>query len=190
MFRWRVRTAADLKIVVGSSGQFEPGWIPSDYQYLNLLKPDHWERTFGDRRLSAILAEHVFEHLTEDEGRAAIKTCAQYLRAGGYLRIAVPDGYSPDPAYIERVKPGGSGPGSHDHKVLYNFQLLASMMEAAGLRPKLLEYYSEDGQFHFVDWDPSTGKIWRSSRYDDRNSDGVLRYSSLIVDGSRDRQEA
>lgn len=186
MFLWRVRMSRDLKIVIGSSGQFEPGWMPSEYQYLNLLKPEHWRRSFGERKIDAILAEHVFEHLTLEEGQVALKTCAAFLRSGGYVRIAVPDGYNPDPAYITRVKPGGTGPGSDDHKVLYNFELLSKMMEEASLRPRALEYYSKNGQFHYTDWDPLSGKIYRSRRYDERNADGILRYTSVIVDGIKE----
>jgi predicted SAM-dependent methyltransferase len=183
VFILRARVASDLRIVVGSSGQFEPGWIATEYQYLNLLVPLHWERAFGKRKLDAIVAEHVFEHLTAGDGLIGIRTCAQFLKPGGYLRIAVPDGFSPDPEYIDRVRPGGTGPGSDDHKVLYNIDLLASMLRKCGLTPVPLEYYSADGNFHYEDWNPSTGKISRSRRFDERNADGILRYTSLIVDG-------
>jgi len=47
---------------------------------------------------------------------------------------------------------------------------------------KLLEWHGEGGQFHYVDWDPRQGMIRRSSKFDPRNRDGTLAYSSLIVD--------
>lgn len=34
------------------------------------------------------------------------------LKPGGYVRVAVPDGFHPDPAYIEMGRPGGYGTGS------------------------------------------------------------------------------
>ena len=184
-FWWQVRSHADLRIVVGSSGKYQPGWIPTDREYLDLLIPKHWRRAFGTRRASVILAEHVFEHLTEAEGEQAIGVCAQYLKPGGYLRVAVPDGYCPDPRYINYVKPGGTGSGSDDHKVLYNVDTLTSAMLRCGLVPEPLEWYSSQGAFSFKDWDPTSGLIERSRRFDERNAGGRLAYTSLIVDGRR-----
>lgn len=37
------------------------------------------------------LAEHVWEHMTYEEGCQAAKNCYDYLADGGYLRVAVPD---------------------------------------------------------------------------------------------------
>jgi predicted SAM-dependent methyltransferase len=48
-----------------------------------------------------MLAEHVWEHLTEEEGLAAARACFKYLSPGGFLRVVVPDGLHPDPAYVE-----------------------------------------------------------------------------------------
>ena len=186
LFFWRARTMTRLRVVVGSSGVYEHGWIPTEYEYLNLLEPRHWSRAFGRRKIDVILAEHVFEHLTEEQGRTAMKNCARFLRRGGYLRIAVPDGYSPDPDYIDRVKPGGWGEGSDDHKVLYNIDSLSRSMVAAGLRVRPLEYYDANGKFVFVDWEKSTGMVHRSRRFDERNADGALKYTSLILDGVLD----
>ncbi len=87
------------RIVIGAGAKREAGWIPTQMQYLDLLKPDHWERFFQPNSIDAILAEHVWEHLTMDEGRDAARTCFKYLRPGGYLRIAVPDELHPSPAY-------------------------------------------------------------------------------------------
>lgn len=35
-----------VKIVVGSSGVFEESWTPTDIQFLNLLDPGHWKKSF------------------------------------------------------------------------------------------------------------------------------------------------
>ena len=45
------------------------------------------------RSTAHVGAEHVFEHLTWDEARAALANISQYLKDGGRIRIAVPDGY-------------------------------------------------------------------------------------------------
>ncbi len=56
-----------------------------------MLRRDHWVAAFGDRRIDALLCEHVWESLTEAEGRAAARLCYDVLKPGGYLRRAVPD---------------------------------------------------------------------------------------------------
>ena len=51
-----------------------------------------------------------------------------------------------------------------------------------GFKVELLEYWDEDGNFHFKNWTNKHGKVKRSKRYDSRNSDGQLNYTSLIID--------
>jgi predicted SAM-dependent methyltransferase len=98
------------------------------------------------------------------------------------LRIAVPDGYNPNPHYIDYVRPGGTGAGADDHKILYNYVTLKSSLEGAGFEVQLLEYWDEKGEFHFINWTDEAGHIMRSRRYDKRNQEGNLNYTSLIVD--------
>lgn len=185
----RVRRAAQkhpIRIVIGASNIYEEGWIPTEVQYLNLLLPKHWKRIFKKGSVDAMLAEHVWEHLSLEDGILAAKHCYEYLKPGGYLRVAVPDGFHPDSEYIERVKVGGTGPGATDHKVLYNAELITQSFSKVGFRVELLEYFDSNGNFHFKEWDPNAGYIHRSKRYDKRNADGELRYTSLIVDAHKD----
>jgi predicted SAM-dependent methyltransferase len=168
--------------VVGASGVYEEGWIPTDVHTLNLLKPGRWLLFFKPGTIHAILAEHVWEHLSPEEGQTGAATCYMFLRSNGYLRIAVPDGFHPSKDYIDYVKPGGSGAGADDHKVLYNYRNLSTMLERCGFSVRLLEYFDETGKFHFNEWDRKDGMIHRSSRYDERNSNGELNYTSLIID--------
>lgn len=69
-------------IVVGASGVFQDEWIPTDINTLNLLKPDTWKLFFRENSIAAILAEHVWEHLTLHEGHTAAMTCYRYLMKG------------------------------------------------------------------------------------------------------------
>ncbi len=181
----RLRRTDSKKIVVGASGVFENGWIPTDVHTLNLLKPKRWKLFFKDSSIDVILAEHVWEHLTAMDGVTAAKTCFQYLKPNGYVRIAVPDGFHPDPNYINYVKPAGSGAGADDHKVLYNYHSLADTFQQAGFDITLLEYFDEKGEFHFTDWNKNDGMIHRSSRYDERNVQHPLSYTSLILDARK-----
>jgi len=170
------------RIVVGASGIFEDGWIPTDVHTLNLLKPERWKLFLKVQSVEAILAEHVWEHLTPSEGLIAAKTCYRYIMKGGYARIAVPDGYHNKQEYIDYVKPGGSGAGADDHKILYTYKTLSKVFCDAGFKVKLLEYFDENGAFIYNEWDPSKGMIHRSKRFDERNNGGQLNYTSLIID--------
>lgn len=154
-------------------------------EYLNLLHETDWQKFFPLGTLEAILAEHVWEHLTPGDGVVAAKTCFDYLRPGGRLRLAVPDGFNPSPEYREWVRPGGSGAGAEDHKALYTHESMDRLLTGVGFQVELLEYFDADGKFHFTDWDPADGVIHRSRRFDERNRDGRLGYTSLIVDAHK-----
>ena len=184
-FEQQLAAGAALRVVVGTSGRSVPGWISSDIGYLNLLRPEQWAGYFAPASIEAILAEHVWEHLTLDEGRIAAKTCYAYLKPGGYLRVAVPDGFHPDPAYRDAVRVGGVGFGADDHKVLFDQATLAAIFTSVGFVVTLLEHFDEEGAFHATHWDPGDGLIRRSRRFDPRNYDGTLRYTSLILDARK-----
>ncbi len=173
---------SSLRVVIGASGIFESGWIPTDIDQLNILQKGDWEAFFIPNSIDALLAEHVWEHLTLEEGTLGSRHCFYYLKPGGYLRIAVPDGNHPDPDYIEYVRPGGVGAGADDHKILYTIEILSSLLEKIGFMVQPLEYFDTSGEFHFTNWTPESGMIHRSSRYDSRNTNGSLKMTSLIID--------
>ena len=175
-----------VKIVVGASGVFDRGWIPTDIDTLNLLHDNDWKFYFRENAIDMIMAEHVWEHLTERDGIDAAKQCFPYIKRGGHLRIAVPDGYHPSAEYINYVKPGGSGFGSDDHKVLYNYKSLGNVLRTAGFSVDFLEYFDEHGEFHSQAWSPQDGLIRRSKNYDERNQGGLLNYTSIILDGRKE----
>lgn len=181
----RLRAAAGkspLRIVLGASGYVEQGWTGTEVEYLDILNTENWERYFKESSIDAILAEHVWEHLFPEEGVAAAENCFKYLRAGGYLRIAVPDGNHPDPDYIRQVEIGGTGVGASDHKILYTWESLQGMLRKVGFHCHLLEYFDQNGEFHGLDWDSRSGMIHRSRKYDRRNTSNHLTYTSLIID--------
>jgi predicted SAM-dependent methyltransferase len=187
--RWRRRyrlthlsKSQPTKIVIGSGGTKFEGWIQTERDDLNLVIASDWESYFPEDSLDAILAEHVWEHLTPAESIVAAKNCFRFLKSGGRLRVAVPDGYHPNPRYIEDVMPGGVGLGAEDHKVLFTYVELSKIFQSVGFEVKLLEYFDESGDFHFVDWATSDGFVERSKRFDDRNRNLPLSYTSIILD--------
>ncbi|WP_242222339.1 SAM-dependent methyltransferase [Bacillus cereus group sp. BfR-BA-01380] len=148
---------------------------------LNLLKREDWTKQFAPNSIEAILAEHVWEHLTYEEGREVAKICYEFLQPGSHLRCAVPDAFFPDEDY----QVGGPGLLDHpaaSHKIVHNYKTMTSMFEEAGFEVKLLEYCDENGEFHYNDWNEKDGFIYRSKRFDHRNQDGQLGFVSLIVD--------
>lgn len=173
----------DLRFDIGSSKfNITSRWIKTDIDTLNLTRANEWQEILGSLKLSNVFAEHVWEHLTPEQGDAGNKNIFNHLKKGGRFRVAVPDGYMPDPTYIDYVKPGGNGAGADDHKLLYNYSIMKAALEKVGFKVELLEYWDENGKFHFTDWNTEHGKVLRSRRFDKRNESGELKYTSLIVD--------
>jgi len=178
----KYRSGGKLKIIVGASDDKQKVWIPTNIETLNLLNDNDWKNLFKENSLSAILAEHVWEHLTPEEGLGAFKRCYRYLKPGGYLRIALPDAYSIDQNYINMVKPGGYGKGANIHKSFYDYQNLSETLQSTGFIVNLLEYYDKNGQFINHPWQAEDGLIKRSVNFDPRNKNGKIGYTSLIID--------
>ncbi len=171
-----------VKIILGGGNTSQEGWLLTDINDLNITNVKDWEKILNGKKADRLMAEHVWEHLTEEATEKANQLCFKYLKKRGTLRIAVPDGYFPDPEYIDYVKPGGHGAGADDHKILYTYKTMKEKLEKAGFAVTLLEYWDENGKFHYTDWTDEGGHIRRSRRFDARNQDGALKYTSLIVD--------
>jgi predicted SAM-dependent methyltransferase len=179
----------NLKVVIGA-GEYNnnPEWLQTQETELNLLKRGNWEKKFFSNTLEAILAEHVWEHLSYEEGSEAARICFDFLKPGGYIRCAVPDGFFPNEEYQKGVQVGGPGPKEHpaaSHKIVHNYKTITSMFEEAGFEVILLEYCDENGEFHYNDWDKKQGFIYRSIRFDQRNKNGKLGFVSLVVDAKK-----
>lgn len=178
-------SSAPLNIIIGSEKTAYPNWLPTNIESLNLLEKSSFQNLFGEKKATKFLAEHVFEHISYANALIALKNCFEFMEKGGSIRIAVPDGFHPNKDYIDMVKPGGHGEGADDHKLLYDYHQLSKVLEDAGFRVQLLEYYDEQHQFHFTDWKSEDGHILRSRRFDKRFNE-PLGYSSLIIDGIKD----
>lgn len=168
-----------VRLVIGAASTEFADWVPTNQSTLDLLKPHQWCAWLEQGGVSAILAEHVWEHLTVDQGRVAIRTCREFLSPGGRLRIAVPDGYFRDPNYIDYVSTGRY-PG---HLTLYNIDILSELLRDEGFQVRPLEFFDKSGNFHERFWSPQNGAVMRSRHCDPRNPGGRLRFTSLIVYG-------
>ncbi len=177
-----------MKIIIGAGKTELDGWISTQERELNVLCRPDFEKFAQKGSISALLAEHVWEHLTEEEGFLAAKNCFDFLEAGGYLRVAVPDRNFRNAWYQTLVQVGGNGDPSHPaytHKIVYDFISFREIFERAGFVVDLLEYCDEEGLFHYHYWNESDGRIGRSYRFDTRNSAERLGMVSIILDAKK-----
>lgn len=170
-------------IVVGAGPTKYKNWLSTNYPWFNLVELKSFKKYFPSRNVEKILAEHVFEHLTLEQGKRAIKNLKQILKPNGKIRIAVPDGFNPDKKFIDWVKPNGLGPGADDHKVLYNYKLIHKIFDE-DFEIKYLEYFNENGEFINTRWinNFDNGYIMRSRYEDKRNTKEKIKYNSIIID--------
>ena len=173
-------------VILGAAETYR--WVVTNQQWLDITKRNDWDKIFSVKgSIKRIVAEHVFEHLTEKQTQIALDLIFQNLTAGGRLRIAVPDGYNPDQDYLRHVGIAGIGPDAADHKQLLNRTSLQKLMSEAGFSTTLIEGYAKNGKLTSLDYDPKDGFILRSRRNPNRISAKGWEFkdaqTSLIVDG-------
>lgn len=173
-----------MKVVIGAGKTDYQGWVSTDFDTLDATNAQDWARVLKGQKANRILAEHVFEHLTEKQTQQALLQIKANLADDGLFRLAVPDGFHPDKDYIDYVRPGGSAPGADDHKVLYTYETLTTVIEQAGLNVRLIEYFDEEGIFHARPWKYEDGHIMRCAALDGRNKVRPYSFTSLIADVS------
>jgi len=176
-----------LRIIIGAGDQQWTGWIATQKNNWICANPKTGRPAFTcDSQMPSCAS--MYEHLTKAEGRTAAALCFQWLKPGGYLRCAVPDGNFPDPDYQILARAGGPGPGGHPaagHRVCYDYKLFSDIFISAGFDVDLLEYCDENEKFHYHQWSADDGPIYRSLLMDHRNKDGVIRSVSLILDARK-----
>lgn len=183
-----------MKIIIGANGTTQPGWLPLERSQLDLRDRDAWLRRFRPSSVDAVLTEHVLEHLTPEEASQAARNVYEFLRSGGYWRIAVPDANNPSNWYQFCNRPGSLlhlianvlyTPGEPFHQVFYKDCSLSSVLINAGFVPRLLEWYDEEGRFHRESWSPLDGEVRRSFGHPYVTSGqglGSVYNTSLIID--------
>jgi predicted SAM-dependent methyltransferase len=180
--RRKIVSLNPLNVLIGGGQTSYPGWIFTDRDSLDITNPRDWTNLFEPGSIDRVLCEHVLEHLSEQECVIALTEAHRYLKPGGLMRIAVPDGYRRDPGYVAEASPPNDG-----HKVFYNVDTLPPLLMSVGFSVLPLEYFDDSEQFHARPWDESEGVVTRSVRFD-RQQDfrcGDLYYTSLIVDARK-----
>ncbi len=174
-----------IRIIIGASSQDYPGWIKTQQSDLDVTQRTDWMIFSAPCGVAALLAEHVWEHLSPEDAARAAQLCFEFLAPGRYIRCAVPDGLFPDLDYQNIVQVGGPGPANHpaaSHRVLYDYRSLSAVFRVCGFDLLLLEWWSEHGRFNTIPWDEHDGYVYRSARFDHRNQHGKLGFTSLILD--------
>lgn len=161
-----------MKIIVGAGNTSQAGWHSLERNQLDIRDGAQWARLFRPNTLDAILSEHVLEHLTLREAHTAATNIYNYLKRGGYWRIAVPDGFNRNPSYQNWNHPLGNGqklmrwfvyaPNEPCHQVMYNYHGLTHLLSSVGFSVRLLEWCDERGQFHRSIWSQKQGEVRRS----------------------------
>ena len=187
--KFPVMLGTPVKIIIGAAMTYQVGWYSTNEQWLDLTSEKDWKKVFKGKVLVVnALAEHVFEHLTEEEIKQALQFLRSHMPPGGRIRIAVPDGYHPDPIYIKHIGIAGIGPDAADHKQLLNKDKLCCYLKDAGFVAEMLEGYLSNGELVQKSIDPSGGLVIRSrsnpKTMDSKEGwDFVDANTSLIVDG-------
>lgn len=180
-----LKTHSDIKIVVGAGPTKYKSWFSTDIVTLDVTNENDFLKYFKKKKINKVLAEHVLEHLTSNELDLMISNFQKYSAKNVNIRIAVPDGFHNDNDYIDKVKPGGTGEGAEDHTHLFNYRSLAELFEAQNFKAKLVEYWDKEGNFHSDYSNDENGYVKRSFLNDNRNSNGMPHYTSLIIDFSK-----
>lgn len=182
--KWKLYliSAKDINIIIGAGPTSYKGWFPTDKVTLDVTKESDFKKYFYKKKISKILAEHVLEHLSNEELEHMISNFYKYSSDNVNIRIAVPDGFHPNKEYIDTVKPGGKGEGAFDHKHLFNVNSLSELFRRYGFKAYPIEFWDEKGVFHKGYKNDENGFIIRSFINDKRNSNGNPNYTSLIID--------
>ena len=179
--------SSEVNLILGAALTSNKNWISTNEEWFDITKSHHWERLFNKKILiKRALAEHVFEHLTEEEMRIALKFIYDHLVIKGSLRIAVPDGNNPNPEYRRNTGINGLGADASDHKQFIKFEFLKKELEKVGFECFLREGYKSNGELISQKLCPELGYVIRSrNNLFESKKDGwdfIDANSSLIVD--------
>lgn len=172
-----------VNIIIGAGNTRYKGWVCTDLPVFNVLKASDWLSIFQKRSIDRILAEHVIDYWKEDKFRLFLRTASLFLSNNGYIRIAVPDGFNPNPAYAKYIRSGVDLNGFSDRKAMfYDYIMITKILSEEQYNHRFLEYFNEKSEFIYYPWKREDGFVKRSAEYDKRNKNVPLSYTSLIVD--------
>ncbi|TGL99216.1 class I SAM-dependent methyltransferase [Leptospira jelokensis] len=135
-----------LKLHIGSGPINLEGWVNIDARaanHIHLNTNSVMLEEFSDHSIAEIYMCHVLEHFNISEIESILKRYKQKLKIGGILRISVPDFdllikiYEQTNKSIKLITPsilGGQDYEYNFHKIIFNRELLASILEKVGFK--------------------------------------------------------
>ena len=184
LLRRQIESNDRIRLALGSNSHCTDGWIAAGCDHFDLVDSASWSCFFQKSSVDAILAENVWEHLSRLEGKIAARNCFQFLRPGGYLRVAVPDEFHPSQQSQDQLRRGGER-RAESPCVLYNHHSFAEAFLSIGFRVRLIEFFDHEGVFHSNQWDVSKGLVYRTLLFDERNITQPFAYTSLVLDAAK-----
>jgi predicted SAM-dependent methyltransferase len=88
-----LRSSKVAKVQIGCGSNLLEGWLNTDYTafpsvlYVNAVKP----LPFPSGTLDYVFSEHMFEHVSREEGQQFLREVHRALKPQGKVRIATPD---------------------------------------------------------------------------------------------------
>ena len=177
------KTSGSVRLSVGSAGHCLRDWLCTERASLDLFTMKDWT-VFRRTGIDIVFSEHVLEHMTPLQVRKIAALAFLFVKPGGRVRTAVPDGYRPDPEYQRYVQAGGTPSGSgQNHMAVWTKDTLPPLFEDVGFSIIHLEHWNLNGLFFqnatAYDRENEFGKIDRSQKNDARNLDGSRRFRNL-----------
>jgi predicted SAM-dependent methyltransferase len=153
-----------LKIHLGAGPINIQGWINIDARdatHIHLQSSGFDLKEFADGAVSEIYMCHVLEHFSFEEAKTVLKTMHGKLKAGGVLRLSVPDFdqlvaiYHESGNDLELIKMalmGGQDYEYNFHKGVFNIALLSNLLISCGFNGVQTWNTLEDFGIDLGDW--------------------------------------
>jgi len=133
-----------VRVNVGGASRTFKGWVLSDYLQFDVTDVGQYVAAFGQQGVAAFRAEHMYEHLFPAQVEIAAAMSYLFLAPGGHYRVAVPEGYHPDPLYRDHVEAGNR----HQHKQMWTVDNMPPIWIKAGFDVQMMENFDKHGQFY------------------------------------------
>jgi predicted SAM-dependent methyltransferase len=172
---------APQRVYIGASDVRLVGFTAYEYKDLDVTKSEHFQKLFCPESIDVFHSEHTFEHISYENSLQAFKLFHQYLKPGGYVRVAVPGGH-----YRGKLHKRHPLDIQHGHIAFWNTTVITEYFKQAGFQKVELREYHEGTTCHVNQWDRCGGFVRRSFLHDKRN-DAVVR--KLMCDGQANLEE-
>lgn len=153
-----------MKLHIGCGKRKIHGWVNLDLDPAN--KPDIVADAGTLKKINAnsveiLYASHVLEHFKRNNTLKVLQLWYSKLRPGGVLRLAVPDFEKVVEAYVARGIPlqtllgflvGGQRTDLDNHYMVFDFNLLESLLKKAGFIDAKRYNWEETEHFYIDDY--------------------------------------